>query len=71
MNAQGLGDATTGENVEDDEIQQEEGEYHTQDDSLPEGKRCWAASVLKRKKSLKYHDIGRFYARDVKVLKRI
>lgn len=29
MNAQGLGDATTGENVEDDEIQQEEGEYHT------------------------------------------
>lgn len=35
MNAQGLGHATTGENVEDDEIQQEEGEYHTQDDLLP------------------------------------
>jgi len=36
---------------------------------LPEGKRYWAASVLKRKKSLKYHDSGRFYARDVKVVK--
>lgn len=30
-----MGDATTGEKVEDDEIQQEEGEFDTQDDLLP------------------------------------
>ena len=32
-NIQGLGDATTDENMEDDEIQQEEGEFDTQDES--------------------------------------
>ena len=33
INVQGVGDATTDENVEDDEIQQEEGEFDMQDDS--------------------------------------
>ena len=33
MHVQGLGDATTDENVEDDEIQQEEREFDTPDDS--------------------------------------
>ena len=32
-NVQGLGDATTDENMENDEIQQEEGEFDMQDET--------------------------------------
>ena len=32
INVQGLRDVTTDENMEDDEIQQEEGEFYTQDE---------------------------------------